>query len=176
MIMSLRKILGLRTAAEKLSEYQKLKEQLAELDKRGKDLAERYTLQKSIVDEIDILPESKKSEILERHKEFVTQHQADVTDAINKRNKILKSLKKYREDKEIRVACVDIDTLDVARSRYLSGKMNKNLYFDIVKSTTGEPTKYADVVAENSKGQICILHRVEDYVSYWDGLCTRWAC
>lgn len=54
MIMSLRKILGLRTAAEKLSEYQKLKEQLAELDKRGKDLAERYTLQKSIVDEIDI--------------------------------------------------------------------------------------------------------------------------
>lgn len=59
MIMSLRKILGLRTAAEKLSEYQKLKEQLAELDKRGKDLAERYTLQKSIVDEIDILPESK---------------------------------------------------------------------------------------------------------------------
>ena len=164
MIMSLRKILGLRTAAEKLSEYQKLKEQLAELDKRGKDLAERYTLQKSIVDEIDILPESKKSEILERHKEFVTQHQADVTDAINKRNKILKSLKKYREDKEIRVACVDIDTLDVARLRYLSGKMNKDLYFDIVKSTTGEPTKYADVVAENSKGQICILHRVEDYV------------
>ena len=63
MIMSLRKILGLRTAAEKLSEYQKLKEQLAELDKRGKDLAERYTLQKSIVDEIDILPESKKSEM-----------------------------------------------------------------------------------------------------------------
>lgn len=162
-IMNLRKILGLRTTQEKINDYRAQKQRLAEIETIGRELSERFMIQKSMIDEIDSLPENKRSEIFSRYEGFVSEHKKEVTKAMNERNQILKSLSKLKADDEIREALQNIDAIENAALAYRKGRIKKAVYFDIVKSLTGEPVKYADVIARNRDGQILILHRVTDY-------------
>lgn len=161
--MNLRKFFGIQTAQEKIEDYRRLKSQLGELDTLGQELSDKFSIQKSIIDGVDGLPEQKKSEVFEKYRGFLKEHQKEVSAAVNDRNKILKSLDDYRNDPEVGEACKDIDTLDNAEAAYRDGKMSKQVYFDIVKSITGEPVKYADVVALDKSGRVLILHRVTEF-------------
>ena len=161
--MNLKKFFGIQTAQEKIEDYRNLKSELGKLDLLGQELSDKFSIQKSVIDGVDGLPEQKKSEVFEKYRGFLKEHQKEVTSAVNQRNKILKSLEAYRNDPEVGEACKDIDTLDNAELAYREGKMTKQVYFDIVKSITGEPTKYADVVALDKSGRVLILHRVEEF-------------
>lgn len=165
MIMNLRKILGLQTTAEKLSDYRKLKQRLRELDTIGKGLADKFMFQKSMVEGLELVPECKRGQVLNSYQEFLKEHSKNVGQAVTERAQILKSIEKYRADTTIGEACKNIDTLDLARDAYQAGRLTKAGYFDLVKSLTGEPTKYADVVAFNKEGKLLILHRVTDLMS-----------
>lgn len=162
-MISLKKLLGLRSYAEKVEEYKTLKKELAAIDQLGQEMADKFMLQKSIIEDVATLPETKRGEVFERYDEFMRGHQKEVSKACSDRSKILKSLEKLRNDEEVGKACRDIDLLDNAAQRYKEGKLMKSAYFDIIKSVTGEPVKYADVLAFNSKGQLLILHRVTDF-------------
>lgn len=161
--MNLKKFFGIQTAQEKIEDYRNLKSELGKLDLLGQELSDKFSIQKSVIDGVDGLPEQKKSEVFEKYRGFLKEHQKEVTSAVNQRNKILKSLEAYRNDPEVGEACKDIDALDNAELAYREGKMTKQVYFDIVKSITGEPTKYADVVALDKSGRVLILHRVEGF-------------
>lgn len=163
-IMNLRKIFGLQTAKEKLEDYKGLKERLGELDLLGKELAERFSIQKSVIDDLGNVPEERRERIMTEYSSFLKEHSKNVSDALKERQSIMKSLKAYREETEIGSACADIDLLENLDKAYRSGRVCKSRYFDIVKSVTGEPTKYADVVVTNKDTQdILVLHRVEDF-------------
>ena len=73
--MNLRKILGLKSAQEKISEYRDLKRKLASMDLIGKQLSDRFMLQKSIIDDSNSLPTEKRGEILGKYSEFLKEHQ-----------------------------------------------------------------------------------------------------
>lgn len=161
--MNLKKLLGLQTATEKVEEYKGLKKRLSQLDEIGQELTDKFMLQKSIIDEISSLPENKRTEVLENYNSFVRGHQKEVSAAISERGKILKSMKKLRDDEIVGKACKDIDLLEEAQVRYQAGKISKSIYFNIIKSVTGEPVKYADVLAFNKEGRLLILHRVTDF-------------
>lgn len=161
--MNLKKFFGIQTAQEKIEDYRNLKSELGKLDLLGQELSDKFSIQKSVIDGVDGLPEQKKSEVFEKYRGFLKEHQKEVTSAVNQRNKILKSLEAYRNDSEVWEACKDIDALDNAELAYREGKMTKQVYFDIMKSITGEPTKYADVVALDKSGRVLILHRVEEF-------------
>lgn len=162
--MNLKKLLGLQSAQEKIEEYKELKERLGKLDTMGQELTDKFMIQKSIIDDITTVPESKRQETFARYNSFLTEHQKEVAVACNERTKILKSMDKLRNDEAVGRACKDIDLLDTAAQRYKDGTISKSVYFDILKSVSGEPTKYADVLAFNKQGQLLILHRVTDFV------------
>lgn len=161
--MNLKKLLGLQTAQEKVEEYKGYKNRLKQLDELGQELADKFMLQKSIIDDIATLPESKRTEVFDSYNAFMKSHQKEVSAAVSERARIIKSMEKLRNDDEVGKACSDIDLLDEARSRFKAGTLAKSVYFDIIKSVTGEPTKYADVLAFNRQGQLLILHRVTDF-------------
>jgi 8-oxo-dGTP pyrophosphatase MutT (NUDIX family) len=162
MIMNLRKILGYRTTAEKLEDYRALKERLNELSVVGKGLADKFMFQKSMVDGIELIPEAKRGQVLDSYKTFVQEHSKEVAKAVSERERILKSIEKYRNDPEIKDACQNIDTIDTATIAYRAGNLKKDGYFTLLKSLTGEPTKYADVIAFNRDGKMLVLHRVTE--------------
>lgn len=162
--MNLRKILGLKSAQEKISEYRELKRQLASMDLIGKQLSDRFMLQKSIIDDSDSLPTEKRGEILGKYNEFLKEHQKEVSKAMNDRNKIIKSMERLRSSEDISEAIQNIDLLDKATESYRKGNLKKSAYFEIVKSISGEPVKYADVIARSNDGRILVLHRVENFV------------
>lgn len=161
--MNLKKLLGLQTAQEKVEEYKGYKNRLKQLDELGQELADKFMLQKSIIDDIATLPENKRTEVFDSYNAFMKSHQKEVSAAVSERARIIKSMEKLRNDDEVGKACSDIDLLDEARSRFKAGTLAKSVYFDIIKSVTGEPTKYADVLAFNKQGQLLILHRVTDF-------------
>lgn len=161
--MNLRRIMGLYTAQEKINDYRAQKQRLKELDNIGRELSERFMIQKSIIDGTETLPEAKRNEVFERYDSFLTEQKKEVSKVMNERNRILKSISKLRNDEEIAEALQNIDAIDIATTAYRQGRIQKGVYFDIVKSLTGEPVKYADVIARNRNGQVLILHRVSDY-------------
>lgn len=160
--MNIKRLLGLQTPKDKFEEYKSFRNRLKEIDNLGKELSEQFMIQKSIIDNIDELPETLKVERIDMFQKFMSGHKKKVSSLCNERNKILKSIKECEEDKDIAGACKELKTLDKCREAYLSGKMTKEKYFDIYKSITGEPIKYADVVAMTDDGEILILHRVDD--------------
>lgn len=162
--MNLRKILGLKSAQEKISEYRDLKRQLASMDLIGKQLSDRFMLQKSIIDDSNSLPTEKRGEILGKYSEFLKEHQKEVSKAMNDRNKIVKSMEHLRSSEDISEAIQNIDLLDKATESYRKGSLKKSAYFEIVKSISGEPVKYVDVIARSTDGRILVLHRVENFV------------
>lgn len=162
--MNLKKFLGIQSTQEKVEDYRKLKGQLANLETLGQELSDKFSIQKSVIDGADGLPEEKKSEVFEKYRGFLKEHQKEVSSAVNERNKILKSLEAYRNDPDVGDICKGIDALEQAEEAYRGGKLSKQVYFDIVKSITGEPTKYADVVAFDKDGRVLVLHRVESFV------------
>ena len=164
MIMNLRRILGLRTIQDKIAEYCSLKERLKEIDFMGKELTEKFSIQKSVVDDIVHIPENKRQDVIARYNAFLKEHQKEVASIMNERMKILKSIEKFHADKDLGEATKNLDAIDRATIEYKRGRIQKKLYFDIVKSISGEPTKYADVVAVDNYGRILILHRVENFV------------
>ena len=157
--MNLKKFLGIQSTQEKVEDYRKLKGQLANLETLGQELSDKFSIQKSVIDGVDGLPEEKKSEVFEKYRGFLKEHQKEVSSAVNERNKILKSLEAYRNDPDVGDICKGIDALEQAEEAYRGGKLSKQVYFDIVKSITGEPTKYADVVAFDKDGRVLVLHR-----------------
>jgi 8-oxo-dGTP pyrophosphatase MutT (NUDIX family) len=163
-IMNLKKFLGIQSTQEKVEDYRKLKGQLANLETLGQELSDKFSIQKSVIDGVDGLPEEKKSEVFEKYRGFLKEHQKEVSSAVNERNKILKSLEAYRNDPDVGDICKGIDALEQAEEAYRGGKLSKQVYFDIVKSITGEPTKYADVVAFDKDGRVLVLHRVENFI------------
>ena len=162
--MKLKKIFGLMNVQEKLNDYHCLRQRLLELDEIGEELADKFMVQKSIVDGLGSLPESKRTEVMQKHEEFLRVHQKEVSKAINERNKVLKAISKYREDEEISDACKELDRIAMLENAYERGEINKSVFFEVVKAITGEPVKYADVIARNKEGQILVLHRVDDFV------------
>lgn len=162
--MNLRKILGLQTAQEKISEYRELKRQLSLMNAIGKQLSDRFMIQKSIIDDVDSLPDERRGEVFSRYNDFLKSHQKEVAKAMNDRDRIVKSIERLRSDDEIAEAIHNIDTIDDATEYYRHGRLKKQAYFDIVKSLSGEPTKYADVIARGADGRILILHRVDGFV------------
>lgn len=161
--MNLKKFLGIQSTQEKVEDYRKLKGQLANLDTLGQELSDKFSIQKSVIDGVDGLPEEKKSEVFDKYRGFLKEHQKEVSAAVNERNKILKSLEAYRNDPDVGDICKGIDALEQAEEAYRCGKLSKQVYFDIEKSITGEPTKYADVVALDKDGRLLVLHRVKDF-------------
>ena len=91
-IMNLKKFLGIQSTQEKVEDYRKLKGQLANLETLGQELSDKFSIQKSVIDGVDGLPEEKKSEVFEKYRGFLKEHQKEVSSAVNERNKILKSL------------------------------------------------------------------------------------
>lgn len=162
--MNLKKFLGIKTAEEKVEDYKKLRGRLSKLENLGQELSDKFSIQKSIIDEVDYLPEEKKTEVLQKYRKFLEGHHKEVVSAVNEREKILKSMEEYRNDSEIGDICKNIDTLFEAERAYKEGRLMKSMYFEIVKSITGEPIKYADVIAFDKEGRILILHRVEDFL------------
>lgn len=161
--MNLKHLFRLKTADEKIADYRALKSRLEEVNQIGAELSDKFMIQKSIIDSSDTLPEEKRTEVFSKYEDFMKTHTREVSSLVNERTAILKSIEKMREDEELGETFKNIDALDVAKKAYLSGKIMKSRYFDIVKSITGEPVKYADVVAQDSMGRILILHRVEDF-------------
>ena len=96
--MNLKKFLGIQSTQEKVEDYRKLKGQLANLETLGQELSDKFSIQKSVIDGVDGLPEEKKSEVFEKYRGFLKEHQKEVSSAVNERNKILKSLEAYRND------------------------------------------------------------------------------
>ena len=104
-IMNLKKFLGIQSTQEKVEDYRKLKGQLANLETLGQELSDKFSIQKSVIDGVDGLPEEKKSEVFEKYRGFLKEHQKEVSSAVNERNKILKSLEAYRNDPDVGDIC-----------------------------------------------------------------------
>ena len=121
--MNLKKLLGLQTAQEKVEEYKGYKNRLKQLDELGQELADKFMLQKSIIDDIATLPESKRTEVFDSYNAFMKSHQKEVSAAVSERARIIKSMEKLRNDDEVGKACSDIDLLDEARSRFKAGTL-----------------------------------------------------
>ena len=160
--MNLKKLLGLQSPKEKIQEFKELKKQLQDIDNSGKELSEQFMIQKSIVDNIDDLPETFKIKRMESFGKFIVEHKKKVAKLYNERCRIMKSIEEYKNDEEIADACKDVELLEKSKEAYEAGKIDKKAYFDIIKSVTGEPVKYADVVAMTEDGELLILHRVDD--------------
>ena len=64
--MNLKKFLGIQSTQEKVEDYRKLKGQLANLETLGQELSDKFSIQKSVIDGVDGLPEEKKSEVFEK--------------------------------------------------------------------------------------------------------------
>lgn len=160
--MNLKKLLGLQTPMEKFEEYKNLKNRLKEVENMGQELSEQFMLQKSIIDNLNELPESSRIDRMNVFDEFMKKHKKKVSKLYNERNSLCKSIEELRHDEEISGACKEYDMLEKCHEAYKCGKMTKEKYFDIYKSITGEPVKYADVVAMTEDGEILILHRVDD--------------
>lgn len=161
--MNLKKFFGIKSSQEKLEDYQNLKSELKEINILGQELSDEFSIQKSVIDGVDCLPEAKKTEVFKKYNSFLKDHQKKVSSVVNRRNKILKSLEGYRNSSEIGEACKELDSIEKFTEAYSEGRIEKSAYFEIVKSITGEPVKYADVVALDKSGRILILHRVEDF-------------
>ena len=86
-IMNLKKFLGIQSTQEKVEDYRKLKGQLANLETLGQELSDKFSIQKSVIDGVDGLPEEKKSEVFEKYRGFLKEHQKEVSSAVNERNK-----------------------------------------------------------------------------------------
>lgn len=157
------KIFGLKTKEEKLEDYKILKKELYEIDNFGQELSNQYAIQKSIISNISSLPENKRTEVLNKYQEFIESHRKVVVDTINRRNYIIKSLDKYRCDDQVSEICKTFDRVENITQEYKKGNIEKSLYFEILKSMTGKPTKFADVIVFNSRNQMLILHRVNDH-------------
>lgn len=162
--MDVKKFLRIQNAEEKVKDFKEKKKELEQLNVLGQELAEKFDFQKSIIEGVDCLPEEKRTEVFNNYRSFLKKHQKDVSDAMNRRDKLLKSLSRYRQDSEVGQMCRNIDALDNAKKAYLLGNLKKEAFFSIQKSITGEPVKYADVVAFNKDGKLLILHRTEDFV------------
>lgn len=163
-IMKLFDFLGLKADSSKIDLYKSLKQELAESLSVGEELAERFMVQKSMLNDICSDSSSEeKGKAMERYQEFLKEHQKEVAKAVNNHNRILKSMEKLRNDSRVGEACREIDFLEDLEKGYRSGKVSKSLYFEILKSKTGEPVKYADVIVTNGDWKILVLHRAEDF-------------
>lgn len=164
-IMKLLELLGIRAESEKIDLYKSLKNELVESFSFGEELAERYRVQKSIISDIfrNGITEEARKEAMDRYQVFLKSHQKEVAKAANNHNRILKSMEKLRNDSKVGEACREIDLLENLERGYREGKLIKSLYFDLVKSKTGKPVKYADVIVTNGVGKVLILHRAENF-------------
>lgn len=164
--MNLFELLGVKSESQKIDLYKSLKRELAESLSFGQELAERYQIQKSIIEEIgrNGASDEARSRAMEKYQNFLKEHEKEVAKAVSNHNRIVKSLEKLRNDNKVGQACKDIDFLDSMEQRYRSGQLSKALFFNILKAKTGEPTKYADVIVQDPEGKILILWRCEDYI------------
>lgn len=164
--MNLFELLGVKSESQKIDLYKSLKRELAESLSFGQELAERYQIQKSIIEEIgrNGASDEARSRAMEKYQNFLKEHEKEVAKAVSNHNRIVKSLEKLRNDNKVGQACKDIDFLDSMEQRYRSGQLSKALFFNILKAKTGEPTKYADVIVQDPEGRILILWRCEDYI------------
>ena len=159
--MNLFELLGVKSESQKIDLYKSLKRELAESLSFGQELAERYQIQKSIIEEIgrNGASDEARSRAMEKYQNFLKEHEKEVSKAVSNHNRIVKSLEKLRNDNKVGQACKDIDFLDNMEQRYRSGQLSKALFFNILKAKTGEPTKYADVIVQDPEGRILILWR-----------------
>ena len=149
---------------ERVAEYRSMRQRLEELDASAVEFADKLALQKSIMDGVNSLPVEKRGAAIKQFAHFMREQNKQVAAAVNERARIVKSMEKYRRDSEISSRCADIDSLYRAKEMYHRGRLNKAIYFNIVKSVTGQPVKYADVLAQDrGTGKFLILHRVENF-------------
>ena len=52
--MNLKKFLGIQSTQEKVEDYRKLKGQLANLETLGQELSDKFSIQKSVIDGVDV--------------------------------------------------------------------------------------------------------------------------
>lgn len=161
--MKLKKFFGIATAQDKMDEYNHRREELAELDITGAALAERFTIQKSIYDGIEDLPEENALEVMGKHRRFLKDHQKEVVQAVTKRNRVLKSLESLRNDPMVKDVIKSSEAMEKIENSYQEGLITKGIYHKIIKAMTGKPTRFADMIVFNSKGEVLVLHRVRDY-------------
>ena len=163
--MKIRKILGLSTPQSRMDEYNRLMSELDKVEAEGKNLARTFGIQKSILDDINSnkVPTENVASVMERHAEFMKSHTKNVASCVNRRNEIMKSIRDIREsDAAVDTkASTDFQLRSAARL-YKDASISREQYFNIVKSITGEPVKYADVIAFRTDGRFLILHRVDD--------------
>lgn len=154
-----------QTSEEMIEDYRKLRQRLDEIDNMAVEFAERLALQKSMIDGVDSMPTDRKGKALAKYSEFIREHERKVAGVVNERARIMKSMEGYRRDGKIGTECLRIDAVAEVRKRYRQGKLNKSVYFDIIKSIAGQPVKYADVLAQDEQtGKFLVLHRVDDFV------------
>lgn len=150
---------------DRVEEYRKLRQRLYELDEKAVDYSNKLALQKSIIDGLDSMPFEKKGAAIKQFSNFLKSQNKEVINAVNERNRIIKAIGDYLKDNAIKRDCAKIDTLYNVKKLYKNGKIKKSLYFNIIKGVTGEPVKYADVLAQDKNtGKFLILHRVENFV------------
>lgn len=163
--MKIREFLGLVRPQDRMAEYNNLMNELERVENEGKDLARQFSIQKSILSAVNDnrVPTENVASVMERHTEFMKSHTQRVSACVNRRNEILKGIQKLIEmDEEVGKAYTKTSRMQRADRMYKEGMLSKSQYFDVLKAITGEPTKYADVIAMRSDGKFLILHRVDD--------------
>ena len=168
---TIKRMFGFLDAEHKVMKYRELLDCYKSFDSIGKSLAEKFEIQKSIVDSVDVMPEERRAEVLGRYEEFLKKHRFEVSRAMNERNRILKSMKSLEEDEEVGEECKRIHALYRLRKSYADGRLGRRNYFSILKSITGKRTRYADVVVLSNDYQILILHRVDDEMNPTGEVC-----
>lgn len=113
-----KKNFGVTDSPGKISEYRELKRQLSSMNAIGKQLSDRFMIQKSIIDDVDSLPDERRGEVFSRYNDFLKSHQKEVAKAMNDRDRIVKSIERLRSDDEIAEAIHNIDTIDDATEYY----------------------------------------------------------
>ena len=163
--MKIRRFLGLSRPQDRMVEYNHLMSELNKVESEGKDLARQFSIQKSIMNAVNDnqVPTENIASVMKRHAEFMKSHTQKVSACVNRRNEILKSIQDLIEiDEEVNKAYTKASRIQKADCMYKEGKLSKSQYFDVLKAITGEPTKYADVIAMRPDGRFLILHRVDD--------------
>lgn len=171
----IKKFLGLYSTEDRLEEYGRLRAELAGLAAMAQELAGQYSIQKSMMDELNAggIPVENVAGVLKKFAESSTAHAERVADCVNRRVAVLKSIDALcKSDAAVAAKARVDDGLERAALAYKNGKLNRMQYFDVVKAITGEPVRYADVIAmRKSDYKFVILHRVDDDMAATGKVC-----
>ena len=160
--MNFKKFFGIQSKKEKIDEYRNLRKSLAALDMKGQELAEEFSYRKSMVTNLNLIPDDKRDEIIKSYGEFVRKHNDEVVSVMNQRASILKSIKDFHNSSVGKI-CKKIAFFEQIRKSYSEGHIQKPLFDELMKGLNGGKVRYSDVVAINKEtGDMLILHRVND--------------